>query len=213
MSAKRLLGNLRRGRAQRTLAAATAASALPLGLEIYFEHFRGSFGDKWMWTPVALSPLLTAAGLAGVGSKRAARTVLPAASRPVLPGRADRRLHPRTGRAKAPRRVLRAALQHRHGAAAARAWLARSRRRHGPCGGARRAGALRAMAQGPSSSAGHLPKQGGDTARGPAHPARRAPTPAQGHDAADARALPRLRRARAPPPIGTRRHAESCSTG
>ena len=45
---------------QRTLAAATALSALPLGLEIYFEHFRGSFGDKWMWTPVALSPALTA---------------------------------------------------------------------------------------------------------------------------------------------------------
>jgi hypothetical protein len=41
---------------QRTLAAATAFSALPLGLEIYFEHFRGSFGDKWMWTPVWLSP-------------------------------------------------------------------------------------------------------------------------------------------------------------
>ncbi|MBV9473677.1 MAG: hypothetical protein JO206_11975, partial [Solirubrobacterales bacterium] len=63
---------------QRTLAAATAASALPLGLEIYFEHFRGSFGDKWMWTPVALSPLLSAAGLAGVRSERAARTWLPA---------------------------------------------------------------------------------------------------------------------------------------
>jgi hypothetical protein len=98
MSAKRLLGNLRRGRAQRTLAAgflggtlgggpnhppppaATALSALPLGLEIYFEHFRGSFGDKWMWTPVALSPLLSAAGLAGVRSPRAASTVLPAVS-------------------------------------------------------------------------------------------------------------------------------------
>ena len=80
MSGRRLLGNLRRGRAQRTLAAATALSALPLGLEIYFEHFRGSFGDKWMWTPVALSPLLTAAGLAGVRSQRAARTVLPAVS-------------------------------------------------------------------------------------------------------------------------------------
>ena len=57
-----------------------AASALPLGLEIYFEHYRGSFGNKWMWTPVALSPLLTAAGLAGVVSERAARTVLPAVS-------------------------------------------------------------------------------------------------------------------------------------
>jgi hypothetical protein len=73
-------GNVSRGRMQKTLAAATACSALPLGLEIYFEHFRGSFGDKWMWTPVALSPALTAAGMAGVRSERAARTVLPALS-------------------------------------------------------------------------------------------------------------------------------------
>ena len=51
----RLLRNLRRGRVQRTLAGATAFSALAMGIEIYFEHFRGSFGDKWMWTPVALS--------------------------------------------------------------------------------------------------------------------------------------------------------------
>ena len=65
---------------QRSLAAATALSALPLGLEIYFEHFRGSFGDKWMWTPVVLSPLVAAAGFAAVGSERAARTALPATS-------------------------------------------------------------------------------------------------------------------------------------
>jgi hypothetical protein len=76
----KLISNLRQGRAQRTLAAVTAFSALPLGLEIYFEHFRGSFGDKWMWTPVVLSPLLTASGLAAVGSKRAATTVLPVVS-------------------------------------------------------------------------------------------------------------------------------------
>lgn len=79
-SSRRLLSNLRRGRVQRTLAAATALSALPLGLEIYFEHYRGSFGDKWMWTPIALSPVLSAAGLAGVCSRRAAHTVLPIAS-------------------------------------------------------------------------------------------------------------------------------------
>ena len=72
--------NVSRGRMQRTLSAATALSALPLGLEIYFEHFRGSFGDKWMWTPVALSPALTVAGLAGVRSERVARTWLPALS-------------------------------------------------------------------------------------------------------------------------------------
>ena len=72
--------NIKRGRAQRTLAAATAASALPLGVEIYFEHFRGSFGDKWMWTPVALSPALSVAAAAGIGSERAAKTWLPALS-------------------------------------------------------------------------------------------------------------------------------------
>jgi hypothetical protein len=72
--------NVQRGRLQRSLSAATALSALPLGLEIYFEHFRGSFGDKWMWTPVVLSPLLSAAGLAGLRSERAAQTVLPAVS-------------------------------------------------------------------------------------------------------------------------------------
>jgi len=77
---RRLTRNLRCGRVQRMLSAATAASALPLGLEIYFEHFRGSFGDKWMWTPIVLSPLLTAAGVAGVCSRRAATTVLPAVS-------------------------------------------------------------------------------------------------------------------------------------
>ncbi len=73
-------GNIRSGRMQRTLAGATAFSALPLGLEVYFEHFRGSFGDKWMWTPIALSPALAAAGVAGVRSERAARTWLPAIS-------------------------------------------------------------------------------------------------------------------------------------
>jgi hypothetical protein len=79
-AAARWWRNVRGGRMQRTLAAATAFSALPLGIEIYFEHFRGSFGDKWMWTPVALSPALTVAGVAGVRSERAARTWLPALS-------------------------------------------------------------------------------------------------------------------------------------
>ncbi len=79
-AAARWWGNVSRGRMQRTLAGVTAFSALPLGLEIYFEHFRGSFGDKWMWTPVVLSPALTAAGIAAVGSERAAKTWLPVLS-------------------------------------------------------------------------------------------------------------------------------------
>jgi hypothetical protein len=76
----KVLHDFRRGRAQRLLSAATAASALPLGAEIYVNHYGGSFGNKWMWTPVALSPALSAAGVAGVLSERAARTVLPALS-------------------------------------------------------------------------------------------------------------------------------------
>src|SRR4051794_34787255 len=75
-----VLADLRRGRVQKLLSAATAASALPLGVEIYVNHYGGSFGNKWMWTPVLLSPALSAAGAAGVVSERAARTALPALS-------------------------------------------------------------------------------------------------------------------------------------
>ena len=77
---RRLLSNIAEGRVQRLLAATTAMSAPALGAEIYFEHYKGSFGDKWMWTPLLLTPPLTAAGLAGVVSERAARTALPVVS-------------------------------------------------------------------------------------------------------------------------------------
>jgi hypothetical protein len=73
----RALANVREGRMQRLLAAATALSAPPLAFEIYLEHYKGSFGDKWMWTPIWLTPPLTAAGVAGFLSAKAARTVLP----------------------------------------------------------------------------------------------------------------------------------------
>jgi hypothetical protein len=76
----RLLKNVREGRTQKLLAATTAMSAPALGLEIYFEHYKASFGDKWMWTPLVLTPPLTAAGLAGFASEKAAKTVLPAVS-------------------------------------------------------------------------------------------------------------------------------------
>jgi hypothetical protein len=77
---RRLMWNLRGGRMQRTLAATAAASALPLGFEMYLEHYKGSFGDPWMWSPIITSPLLSVAALAGVSSPRAARTALPAVS-------------------------------------------------------------------------------------------------------------------------------------
>ena len=77
---RRLLGNVREGRMQKLLAASTALSVPALGFEIYFEHYKGSFGDKWMWTPLVLTPPLTAAGVAGFASEKAAKTVLPALS-------------------------------------------------------------------------------------------------------------------------------------
>ncbi|HEY7966001.1 MAG TPA: hypothetical protein VID68_03155 [Solirubrobacteraceae bacterium] len=76
----RTAANLRSGRGQKLLCAATAASALPLGVEVYVNHYSGSFANKWMWAPVALLPALGAAGIAGVRSERAARTALPAAA-------------------------------------------------------------------------------------------------------------------------------------
>ena len=77
---RRLVKNIRRGRVQKLLAASTAMSAPALGMEIYFEHLKGSFGDKWMWTPLVLTPPLTAAGVGGVLSEKVARTALPAVS-------------------------------------------------------------------------------------------------------------------------------------
>ena len=76
----RFVQNVREGRMQKTFSAATALSVPPLAFEIYLEHYKGSFGDKWMWTPIVLTPPLTAAGFAGVFSERAAKTWLPAFS-------------------------------------------------------------------------------------------------------------------------------------
>jgi hypothetical protein len=78
--AARFVANLRAGRMQKALAAAAASSSLALGFEIYLEHYKGSFGDKWMWTPVLLTPAVSVAGMAAVVSERAAKTVLPAVS-------------------------------------------------------------------------------------------------------------------------------------
>ncbi|HZT45149.1 MAG TPA: hypothetical protein VFA24_03130 [Gaiellaceae bacterium] len=74
------LRNVRDGRMQKTLALTTALSAPPLAFEVYLEHYKGSFGDKWMWTPIVLTPPLSAAGIAAVFSERVAKTWLPVLS-------------------------------------------------------------------------------------------------------------------------------------
>jgi hypothetical protein len=73
----RMVHNIEHGRFERSLSGLTAASALVTGIEIYLEHYKASFGDKWMWSPIVLTPPLVAAGIGGVFSRRWAKTVLP----------------------------------------------------------------------------------------------------------------------------------------
>ena len=76
----RLVRNVQHGRFERALSGLTAAAAVVTGVEIYFEHDRASFGNKMMWLPVALTPVVAAAGVGGVFNRRIAKTVLPLAS-------------------------------------------------------------------------------------------------------------------------------------
>jgi hypothetical protein len=78
------LRNVRHGRFERSLSALTAAGAVITGVEIWLEHDRASFSNRMMWLPVALTPVIAVAGVAGVTSRRAAKTVLPLASTLVL---------------------------------------------------------------------------------------------------------------------------------
>ncbi|MFY9947738.1 MAG: hypothetical protein WAK27_03520 [Candidatus Sulfotelmatobacter sp.] len=54
----------------------TAGTSVVSGLEVAYEHYRGSYSRRVMYTPVIMSVLLAIAGIAGFFSGRAARTVL-----------------------------------------------------------------------------------------------------------------------------------------
>lgn len=73
----RLLRNVKHGRFERSLSGLTAAAAAVTTAEIYFEHYRASFGDKWMWSPILVTPPVMVAGIMGVRSEWWAKTVLP----------------------------------------------------------------------------------------------------------------------------------------
>lgn len=73
----RVVADVQHGRFERSLSGLTAAAAAVTTAEIYFEHYRASFGDPWMWSPIVVTPPVIVAGIAGVFSKRWAKTVLP----------------------------------------------------------------------------------------------------------------------------------------
>ncbi|MGZ4602151.1 MAG: hypothetical protein ACXV0U_00985 [Kineosporiaceae bacterium] len=72
------------GRFERSLSALTAAGAAVTAAEIYLSHDGASFGNRMMWWPVVVVPTAIPASIAGVFSRRAARTVLPLASAAIV---------------------------------------------------------------------------------------------------------------------------------
>jgi hypothetical protein len=76
--------HIREGRFQRSLSLLTAATSILSGLEVAYEHYRGSYSRRVMYTPVIMSVVLTVAGVAGFFSRRAARTFLRAVSAVTL---------------------------------------------------------------------------------------------------------------------------------
>ncbi|MGC2657503.1 MAG: hypothetical protein WA324_05970 [Bryobacteraceae bacterium] len=72
--------DIREGRFQRWLALMAAMSSVLSGLEVGYEHYRGSYSRRVMYTPVILSGALAGAAIAGFFSKRLARTLLPSVS-------------------------------------------------------------------------------------------------------------------------------------
>ncbi len=68
--------HIREGRFQRSLAFITGVSGLLTGIEVGYEHYRGSYGQRIMYTPIILSVALCIAGIWGTFSRWAARTVL-----------------------------------------------------------------------------------------------------------------------------------------
>lgn len=65
------------GKFQRKMAVTSAFFAVLAGGEAYFEHMRGSFNRRVMWTPVWVTPFMVGAALAAAVSERAAKAVLP----------------------------------------------------------------------------------------------------------------------------------------
>jgi hypothetical protein len=70
------LEHLREGCFQRSLCLIVSATSVASGLEVGYEHYKGSYSNPVMYTPVALSGTLVAAGLLGAFSRVAARTLL-----------------------------------------------------------------------------------------------------------------------------------------
>lgn len=75
-----LVQDIREGRFQRHMIAATIVSAFFSGFEAWYSHYKNNFQYKIQWTPVLVTPLLMAAGAHALTHPRTAQTWLPAVS-------------------------------------------------------------------------------------------------------------------------------------
>lgn len=66
--------HIRDGRIQRSLALVAAGSSFVSGLEVSYEHYKGSYSNPVMYSPVLLSGALTVASGCAIFSERTART-------------------------------------------------------------------------------------------------------------------------------------------
>ena len=76
--------DIHEGRFQRGLALLTAVASLMSGLEVGYEHYRGSYSQRVMYTPIVLSGALCGSGIWVFFDGFAARTVLRATSAATL---------------------------------------------------------------------------------------------------------------------------------
>ena len=70
------LEHIRKGCFQRSLCLIVASTSVASGIEVGYEHYKGSYSNPVMYTPVVLSAALAGAGLMGAFNPRYARTLL-----------------------------------------------------------------------------------------------------------------------------------------
>lgn len=76
--------HVREGRFQRSLALVTALSSLAATFEVGTEHYRGSYSQRVMYSPLALGATLTGVSAAAAFNRWAARVALPIVSLAML---------------------------------------------------------------------------------------------------------------------------------
>ena len=72
--------DIREGRFQKQMIAATIVSAFFSGFEAWYSHYKNNFRYAAQWTPVLIAPALMVSGAYALKNRRAAQTLLPAVS-------------------------------------------------------------------------------------------------------------------------------------